>query len=243
MMGLLVFDLDGTLIDSLQNYTDAFVSLVRPFGVSEAAARQLYHGTTGQPLDEQLRAAVGDAVDSPPLTLVHRFWEIVEATEATVLPGVRRTLARLWHAGYKLALSTGSPPDLAVRRLSQAQVLRYFDLVLGTDYQDGGLRKGQAHIVALRQKFNLSDSVLRANTMFIGDGALDMSLARSAGIYAVGKLGLLAGDVLVSAGASLLIANVEELEQLLLTREGDWRTVSGVIADSGSDLTAADQAL
>ena len=176
----LVFDLDGTLIDSAPQIHDAAnkvfstkglppfpFAVVRGFigsGVSVLISRLMAHAGLTQ--DAELRA---DLVDS--------FSKIYEqAFDLTVLyPGVSSALNDLVDAGHRLAICTNKPLGATRAVLRHFALDPVFQVVIGGD----SLPERKPHpapLLAAKKQLGL------ARTLFIGDSEVDAETAQAAGV-------------------------------------------------------------
>lgn len=213
MSRALLFDLDGTLVDSVADLTAALNRLLAELGrraasgaevrgwVGEGAAVLVGRALagTGAPLEAGAQAAA-----------TARFVEIYQTAAAVhtrPYPGVVPALQALSARGAPMAVVTNKPylPTLAV--LDALDLRRFFAVVIGADSTptrkpDGGpLRAALARLGA-------TDGVM------IGDSRIDVAAARAAGLPAVlVAWGYAHGDP-AEIGADRVITRAEELVDL-----------------------------
>lgn len=215
---LIVFDLDGTLIDSMEQYTSLFCRLLAErHNIDEAFSRDVYESMAGLPpgrqFAETLKRAGRDATYSEWLT--HEFWAVAEKHTPPVFPEVADVLEALRAAGHTLVISSGGRPQVARYRALHAGIDEHFALVLGTDEAVEGMAKGPGHFAIMRKSLGLSTVDLSARGVFVGDGVYDMQVAREAGMPAVGRLTGNNAETLRRAGAEYLIEDLNDLEAAL----------------------------
>ncbi len=180
---LVVFDLDGTIVDSLGDIAGALNHVLRGAGLVT--------------LDmDGVRACVGDGVlklvenalarqpvpvpsaDAPSLArAVTAYYRETPCVVSRPFPGVEPMLQKLLvPSGRKLAVLTNKPGDVA-RALLQALALdRYFDVIVGEG--DGHPRKPAPDgLLALCARFGVTPD----RTLMVGDGLPDLAVARAAG--------------------------------------------------------------
>jgi phosphoglycolate phosphatase len=166
---LVVFDLDGTLIDSVGDINDALGrTLGRSFSDGEVA-RWVGSGTL-----ELLRRA-GATGDLDALARQYRA-EYAAAPVVHTRPylRVKETLARLPMAK---TIATNKPGQLARTIIDKLGLASQFALILGED--DVGARKPDPLIVDItRGKLGAP----RAHTLYVGDSLVDAATARAAGV-------------------------------------------------------------
>ena len=178
-MRLVVFDLDGTLIDSRQDLADAANALIVEHGgtplpvatvtgmVGEGAALLVRRALTTAGLDVDLESAL-------PRFLEHYDERLLAHTD--LYPGTREAIERI--AGKTtVAVLTNKPQRPTERILEGLGIARFFTHVIGGDTRFG--RKpdpaGLLHLAAV------SDASPES-TVLVGDSAIDLRTARAAGV-------------------------------------------------------------
>ncbi|MGI9388854.1 MAG: phosphoglycolate phosphatase, partial [Boseongicola sp.] len=173
-----VFDLDGTLIDSLPNVTDAVNGLLAEAGLPSLSQEMVvsFVGRGERVLLDRLIAAT-DLNAANYDGLLERFIEHYKcaAEETRVFPGVMPTLESLRNDGFQLALCTNKPRAPLIPTLEAAGLNGAFDVVIAGD--DLEKRKPDPtpllHIV----------SVFRAQScVYVGDSDVDAETARRADV-------------------------------------------------------------
>src|SRR5438270_6025870 len=104
-----MFDLDGTLIDSMPQHARVFSNLLaREFGIPADEALLHYRRTAGASFATQLREAVSSSIhldDERIEDLTRRFIAVVSATNPRLFPDVPLALPQLKAAGFRLAIT------------------------------------------------------------------------------------------------------------------------------------------
>jgi len=181
-----VFDLDGTLVETLPDLHRATVELLREEGLpplpAEAVRRMI--GDGARRLVERALAAAGRPVDDATLDRLHRrFLEIYEADphrESRLPAGVRETLETLRAEGFDLAVCTNKPQRPSVAILEAFDLLPYFDLVLGGDVLP--VRKPDPQpLLHLLDRLGVPP----ARAVMVGDSRNDRLTAQRAGVPCV----------------------------------------------------------
>ncbi|MCT8266633.1 phosphoglycolate phosphatase [Afifella sp. JA880] len=179
----IIFDLDGTLVDSVPDLTDALNDLLVEEGlpaVNEDNVRKMV-GDGVEKLVERGFEARGRTLDKVELEgLVARFLALYEprATEKTVLfPTAVETLAGLEESGIALAVVTNKPGAATRLILEGLGVAERFGAVIGGD---SGLPKKPepAVLLAALQQLGISAE----DALMVGDSPADVGAARSAGL-------------------------------------------------------------
>lgn len=172
-----LFDLDGTLVDSYAALTDA---------VNHARRREGLHDLN----DARIRELVGDGVER----LLQRAFErtdipkhVVDAFESRydevccagsrVLAGVDATLRQLADLGVEMAVCTNKPTVFSKKILDFLDLSHYFRAIVGPDV--AGARKPDAkHLAVTLQSVQCGDD----EALFVGDMPVDVRAARNSGI-------------------------------------------------------------
>jgi len=221
---LIIFDLDGTLVDSMEHYTRLFCRLLAErHGLDESFSRDIYESLLGLPPGRQfadaLTLAGQDLTDVEELTA--QFWAAAEKHAPPAFSEAASVLQTLTAAGYTLVISSGGRPAIVAFRAHNAGIDGFFALILGTDEAVEGMAKGPGHFAIMREALGLSMADLRERAVFVGDGVYDMQVAREAGIPAVGRVTEENGDTLRLAGAEYLIDDLTGLAAVLEHIERD----------------------
>jgi phosphoglycolate phosphatase len=133
----LIFDLDGTLVDTAPDLLGATNAVLRSQGRSTVNPATLRHmvGFGARSLIEQAMAATGAPVDSSALpALVDVFlthYRAHIADESVPFPGVVETLDSLMSDGRKLAVLTNKPQEMADLLLRALNLDRFFPVIYG----------------------------------------------------------------------------------------------------------------
>lgn len=178
MFDFLVFDLDGTLVDSrtdLANATNALIGELGGRPLDEEAVAGMVGEGAGVLVRRALSAAGLDA--SRPGALA-RFLELYDERlldHTRAYPGTAETVERL-AADRPLAVLTNKPAAATGRILDALGLRRYFRAVIGGD-SSFGRKPDPAGLVHLAADAGAS----LARTLLIGDSAIDLATARRAG--------------------------------------------------------------
>ena len=178
---LLVFDLDGTLVDSVPDLTNALNIVLGERGYAPLARSDVAPMVgDGVPTLVARAFAVrgGDAAEAA--EALPRYTQIYEAN-ATVLtrpyPGVRETLEGLRRRGYRTALCTNKPQQATMAVLDGLDLTALFDGIAGGDRYP--VRKpNPGHLLGLVAE--LGGSAARA--LMIGDSENDAAVAHAAAV-------------------------------------------------------------
>jgi len=184
---LVMFDLDGTLVDSVPDLAAAvdrmLVELGRePAGVERVrqwvgnGARVLVRRALAGGLDH---SAVGEAETEEALA---RFLDIYADCHEliTLYPGVHELLEALSTAAVELAVVTNKPERFVAPLLEQVGLGGYFRWIIGGDT----LPQQKPDPAALLQVMRLA-GVSQEQSLFVGDSRTDVLAARAAGVPCV----------------------------------------------------------
>jgi phosphoglycolate phosphatase len=184
--GPIVFDLDGTLIDSAADLTEALNRVLADQRLPAVAEESVRHmvGDGAVKLIERGFAAAGRRMDGHlPEALRQAFLDHYAAclTErTTVHPGVAEALAALGAAGRRMAVCTNKPAAMSETILAHLGLARHFDAVLGGDSL--AVRKPHpAHLIAAIAQSG-GDA---PRAVMVGDSRNDVATARAAGVPVV----------------------------------------------------------
>ena len=183
-----VFDLDGTLIDSAPDLQAALNSVLEEKGRRRLDLEEVKHmiGDGVLKLLERAFAATGVPVPGEELPVIAcRFLDFYEGHDADftrTYEGVPETLARLRDDGIVMGVCTNKPFQATEDVLRKLDLRDYFVAVLGGDSLPGGIRKPDPrHIGATLKAMNADP----ATAVVVGDHPNDIASARAARVPVV----------------------------------------------------------
>jgi phosphoglycolate phosphatase len=212
---LVIFDLDGTLVDSAPDIARAVAITLREAGVDPPplADVKAMVGDGARVLLERAVAAAGAQRDLDALLarfLVH--YDEGLCIESRLYEGVPELLAQLQTSGVSAAVLTNKPGDLARRLLATLGIAHSFSAIVGDG--DGFPRKPDPTAArALLEKA----AVGAERAVVVGDGLPDVQVARALGARSLAVAwGYVPPDRLRAAGASEVVSTARDLFQALL---------------------------
>lgn len=207
-----IFDLDGTLVDSLRDIADAMDHVLDELGLPRHAHAD-YERFVGDGARILVRRALGERADLEDEALAafraRYFARLLVHTRA--YPGIDALLDELAQRGTNTAVLSNKP-HLATVQIVRALFPHHpFVLVLGQ--RDEGPRKpdpSSAFELARAMGLAMND------VLFVGDTPIDVATARAAGMIPVGVLwGMRSREELEQAGAHHIVAEPSEILALL----------------------------
>ena len=181
-----LFDLDGTLIDSLPDVLAAVNRLLdregrRPLTIDEA---RLMVGEGAKPLIAQAFAKTGEAAAETALSgYVDRFvsnYREDPVARTIVFPGVESVLSSLAADGVPMGICTNKPHAMSELVLRKLGLDRFFSCVIGGDALS--VKKPDAgHLHAVLEAMKCSP----AGAIYVGDSPTDVEAARNSGLHMV----------------------------------------------------------
>jgi phosphoglycolate phosphatase len=174
----LVFDLDGTLIDSKKDLVLSVNATLRAMGREELPT-ELVASYVGSGAPVLIRRALGGSPDSEELQRALKYflghYEEHKLNYTRAYPGVREALKQL--QGTPMAVLTNKPANISVRILEGLGLAQFFRVVYGGD--SFATKKPDA----LGANTVLGDLKVAANEAgMVGDSEVDVQTARNAGM-------------------------------------------------------------
>lgn len=213
MYQTLLFDMDGTLVDSVQGVYRSLRWAMESVGGPELHREQARH-FLGTPMEQVLQEQFG--CDTQTARLVRaRFLEHYRDNglyETVPAPGMVELTARLRLAGFRLAIATCKPWVYCAPTLEQCGFFNCFEAVAGS-YHNGVPEEKSA---VIREALRLLEAPAETALM-IGDRAADVEGAQICGIPCVGVTfcGYANPGEMEEAGALQVFQTANELEHFL----------------------------
>jgi phosphoglycolate phosphatase len=181
-MALVMYDLDGTLIDTATEIAHAVNLTLEEFShdtVSEDAVRRWIGHGTGWLMQQAWEATAGPTTAGWH-TVMERFihyYEATAGTASTLFPQVRETLQKVRELGVKQAVVTNKEGRFTARVLEAHGLSAAFDLIISGDTLS--VKKPNPdvihHCLATLQE-------TASASLFVGDSEIDVATAKAAGV-------------------------------------------------------------
>lgn len=210
-----IFDLDGTLIDSIEDLAIIVNQALEENGFETKeieeyklfigdGAKVLIHRASGLPLEHEM------------ITVLHkRFFEIYRDkidSKTVVYEGIYKLLDKLEKLNYKKAILSNKPDHFTQDCVNK--FFKGFDFV-NVSGQKKELPKKPDPTAALNIAKQLEEDV--SNIYFVGDTKVDINTAKNAGMKSIGVLwGFRDEKELKDHGADYIVRNANELYDILV---------------------------
>ena len=176
-MTLLIFDLDGTLVDSSITLVNAINYVRSKMQLAPMAANDIMHGITTPGINMAQYFYGVKKIEPIYETLFKEYYSANHENELRLYEGVEEMLETLSRKEYPLALATNGYRDSTLEALSHLNIERYFDEIVCFDDVENG-KPAPDMLLYLLQKFDVTTS----EALFIGDSQRDKLAAKAANI-------------------------------------------------------------
>lgn len=209
-----IFDMDGTILDTLDDLTDAVNAAMRWAGAPERTrdeVRRFVGNGAYKLMERSLPEGTPRSRVEEVLNFYRPYYELHSAEKTCPYAGLPETLKALRARGVRLAVASNKP-DGAVKRLAANYFPGLFDAAVG---DREGLRVKPAPdllLVAMRLLHAAPEE-----TVYIGDSDVDIATARNAGAPCISVAwGFRDEALLRERGAERIAFTARELEELIL---------------------------
>ena len=219
MFRAVLFDLDGTLLDTLPDIRDGMNRALLAFGLPQYD-REAYRNMVGWGVERLAELAVPaedrDRIDFEELVqALKREYAAQPVTGTTAFPGMAELAAELKKAGVPTAVLSNKPHEITTNIVTEVLGAEVFTAVYGARAEFPKKPDPQA---ALRIAQDMG--VPPQEMVFVGDTAIDMETAQAAGMYPVGvSWGYREVEELWMHGAAMVTDDPAEIRSLVLHEE------------------------
>ena len=213
-MQAVIFDLDGTLIDSSEGITKCVQYALRHFGIEETDLNSLKR-FVGPPLYKSFMNFYGFSKEKAweGVWVYRERYNTEGVHECCLYPGVRECLAQLKEQGYRIGLASSKPEVSCRQILGDLGIAGDFDAIVGSTL-DGRIETKED---VLNELFRQWERIPKEEMILIGDTMYDVEGANQAGIKCMAvSFGF--GDVqqMCEAGAVGVCDSLTELPEMLM---------------------------
>lgn len=210
MYKVAIFDLDGTLLNTLKDLADACNFALRSHGFSEHQIDEYKYflGNGAYKLVERalpMDKKDGETVDKV-LTEFKKYYEKHKSDFTKPYDGIEELLIALKETGIKTAVVSNKPHEFAVE-IVERYFGKFFDIVFGK--REGYLAKPDpTTVIETLNYFKCK----KEEAVYIGDSDVDMFTGKNAGLFSIGVAwGFRGARELSAAGANKIVYTSEEL--------------------------------
>lgn len=183
---LVIFDLDGTLIDSAHDIKDSINAMLVKFGYRERTLEDIkrFIGNGAKNLvKKSIGVQISDSELEERLSFYNRLYTESGSPKTRLYGGVKEVLEELKNRGYKIALLTNKP-QMTTDDVYKTYLKDFrFDSVVGQ--REGFKKKPDPETTVNMMK---ALSVRPENVFFVGDGETDVMTAINAGVKGIAVL-------------------------------------------------------
>lgn len=205
----ILWDLDGTLLDTLQDLQDGTNYAMDAFGYPRRTLEEVRQFVGNGARNLLIKAAPAEADIDAVLAAFHEYYDVHCQDKTSPYPGILEALARLAEK-YPMAI-VSNKPDVAVKPLCE----KYFPGLYARGEIAGCPRKPAPEMV-----YAAMEAIGVERCVYVGDSEVDIATAKNAGVPCLSVLwGFRDRETLEQAGGTHFCENtaclVEKLEELV----------------------------
>jgi phosphoglycolate phosphatase len=208
-----IFDLDGTLIDTSPDLTNAMNHALRQFGLSEISVQDCKEmvGNGAKVFAELALGGKEIHLIEEIMLLMKHYYHDKCCEYSSLYEGILKTVQELRQRGIRLAVVTNKGQEEARRIVRHFFGSDTFEHVVGAT-SENALKPDSTSTLKVVREMGLKEE----NFLFVGDSDVDVVTAISTQIQPVGVTwGFRSREVLVKAGAEIIIDRAEQILDLV----------------------------
>ncbi len=210
---LVLFDLDGTLIDTSEGITKSARYALNHFGIWDTKLENLKF-FIGPPLNQTFKNTYGfdDDKTKEAIKIFRERYSKVGLFESKTFKNIGKCLRELKRNGYSLAVASSKPENSCRQILEYFNLFEYFDEVVGATF-DGRINTKEE---VLEEVFRRFKNTPRKNMCLIGDTIFDVKGAKSKGIPCIAvSYGFGDTNELEASNVFAVCDNAEDIPEVL----------------------------
>ena len=210
-----IFDLDGTLLNTLEDIADSANFVLSQFGFPQHNL-QTYKYFVGEGIEKLVRRALPKEKNEENfiaqcITLMREEYSKRWANKTLPYPEVPKILDILTSRKIKMAILSNKPDDFTNEMVTKFFLKWQFSIIQG-EKPFVPKKPDPSAALGIAEKLKLPPH----RFLFLGDSEVDMKTALAAGMYPVGVLwGFRTAEELIAGGAKVLIKNSEDLISII----------------------------
>lgn len=212
-MKAVLFDLDGTLIDSFEGIAKSAQYALRRFGINEENLENL-RPFVGPPLVESFQKWYGlseeQAIEAT--DIYRERYRPIGILECSLYPGVEECIRTLKAEGYQIGMASSKPEEFCRRILEHFGLLDLFDDVVGATFD----RRIDTKEEVLNEVLRRWSDIPKDQMCLIGDTMFDLVGAKKIGIDCIAvSYGFGDAEEMLQNGAVAICDRMADLPELI----------------------------
>ncbi len=218
---IILFDLDGTIIDQGLGITNSVMYALEKFNIKVESREELYK-FVGPPLHKSFEDFYGFSNEKAMQAVEYyrEYYKDKGIYETAIYNDIENVLKELKANNKIIALATSKPQFFSKKILDFLNISSYFDVIAGSNLD--GTRTDKAEVIeyAIKQcKDLINYNVDMSQIVIVGDRKHDVIGAQTVGIDSLGVLyGYGSEEEIVSVGATYIAASPQNITELLLNK-------------------------
>jgi phosphatidylglycerol:prolipoprotein diacylglycerol transferase len=224
----LIFDLDGTLLDTRELIDHSFIETFRHFRPDYELSDSELDSFFGPTLEESFSKYSDDPKEVEEMIAYYREYNFAHHDELVMaFKGARdvlRTLSK--KKGYRIGVCSSKKCDLVIHGLEWCGLIDYVDVIVGSEDVVKHKPDPEGILLALKElnavdmdlddqdkkkRFPRDEEVYLKHALYIGDNKADIDAAKAAGIRSCGVLYIKHPEVMLDANPTFVINKLTEL--------------------------------
>ena len=223
----LIFDLDGTLLDTKELIDHSFIETFRKFRPDYVLSDDELDSFFGPTLYESFSRYSDSEDEINEMIAYYREYNLAHHDEMVMaFKGAREVLKALSHKRYRIGIVSSKKKDLVIHGLEHCGLDDFVDVIIGPEDVKNpkpdpeGINKALAELNAIDENMDDSNKKKRAprdeevykkHALYIGDNKADIEAAKNAGIRSCGVLYIKHPEIMLEASPDFVINKLTEL--------------------------------
>lgn len=210
---LIIFDMDGTILDTLEDLTDSLNVVLSKNGIPERSLEEV-RSFVGNGIRLLIERAVPETTSADVINQVYRdfmeYYPLHCSDKTKAYEGIPELLSSLREEGYSTAVISNKA-DVAVQELCRQYFEDSFDFAVGE--REGILKKpAPDSVFEVMKRLQIEPQ----RTVYVGDSEVDVETAKNAQITCIAvNWGFRSEECLKAQGAEIIISEPKELLALV----------------------------
>lgn len=208
MIKAILFDIDGTLLDTSEFILQAFEHALKEGGATEVTRADIAQ-KMGPPLFE-MYSLLAPEKEPEKFVRLHRDFQAEKLHLSVPFLGAKEVLSKIHERGIKIAAVTSRSNENSIKTLELAEIKDYFEIIISFEDVKKHKPDPEGIFMALEHM-----GVRPQDAMMVGDTFVDVEAGKNAGTLTVGITHGIRGDEVKTSYPDYLITSLPELLAIL----------------------------